>query len=171
MSKNTYKNDLADIQQQAIDAFIRKAGRNWKSELRNCWRLSRYPGIAQEHAATLQQLRNSHGPKWLGSYRVSGHPAGDPVNNASAYRRLVVEVKDGNVTLTGDGNFDDIDVVLFDRDCEDRDPDELVTIDAGIGRRRKSGVLERLDVDDDAMEVGKVFEALDDETQTAAPGR
>lgn len=48
----------------AVEAFAKKHGRNWKSELSNRWLHARTRGA-------LQSLRNSHGPSWLHTFRLS----------------------------------------------------------------------------------------------------
>lgn len=57
--------------QAAIDFFRDKNGRTWKNALRACWSKSNYPNTPDNHAAALQQLRNTHGPEWLMQYRAT----------------------------------------------------------------------------------------------------
>lgn len=57
--------------QAAIDFFRDKNGRTWKSALRACWSKANYPNTPDNHAAALQQLRNTHGPEWLMQYRAT----------------------------------------------------------------------------------------------------
>lgn len=62
---------LTERQQQAIDVFRTSKGRNWKSVLRANWERANYPGVSQDDAAALQQVRNSLGPEWLNKYKPS----------------------------------------------------------------------------------------------------
>ncbi|AYK20418.1 hypothetical protein [Aeromonas veronii] len=56
---------LTKPQQEALDAFREAKGRNWKSALRANWERASYPGVSADHAAALQQVRNTLGPEWL----------------------------------------------------------------------------------------------------------
>lgn len=60
---------LTKPQQEALDAFREAKGRNWKAALRANWERARYPGVSADHAAALQQVRNTLGPEWLTKYR------------------------------------------------------------------------------------------------------
>lgn len=61
---------LTKPQQEALDAFREAKGRNWKSALRANWERASYPGVSADHAAALQQVRNTLGPEWLTKYRA-----------------------------------------------------------------------------------------------------
>lgn len=63
--------ELTDAQKEALDAFRVSKGRNWKSALRENWERANYPGVSSDHAAALQQLRNTLGPEWLNKYKPS----------------------------------------------------------------------------------------------------
>lgn len=66
------KHDPLSVEhQEAIDFFRNQNGRTWKSALRSCWSKANYPNTPDNHAAALQQLRNSHGPEWLMQYRAT----------------------------------------------------------------------------------------------------
>jgi len=55
------KIELTPEQVEALDAFRKLHGRNWKSELNICWMRAGYPGMENEnHGAILQGLRNTH---------------------------------------------------------------------------------------------------------------
>ena len=56
---------LSEDQNHAIAVFSETYGANWKQELSNCWQRSGYPRVSDEVGATLQKLRNTHGPSWL----------------------------------------------------------------------------------------------------------
>jgi len=61
---------LTKPQQEALDAFREAKGRNWKSAPRANWERASYPGVSADHAAALQQVRNTLGPEWLTKYRA-----------------------------------------------------------------------------------------------------
>ena len=51
----------------ALQAYAAKHGRTWKSTLQNAW----MGGPPYDDTGILRGLRNSHGPSWLVSYRLS----------------------------------------------------------------------------------------------------
>ena len=62
---------LSNSQREALAAFRKLNGRNWKSFLLANWEQSSYPGVLDpEHAAALHGLRNTFGPEWLLKYRA-----------------------------------------------------------------------------------------------------
>jgi hypothetical protein len=50
----------------ALKAFAEKYGRQWKSELRRQWEA----GGTAETEGVLHRLRNTHGPRWLSTYKL-----------------------------------------------------------------------------------------------------
>jgi hypothetical protein len=56
---------ISTEQEQALKQFARANGREWKAKLNILWQRAAAP-------VELHQLRNSHGPSWLASYRVNG---------------------------------------------------------------------------------------------------
>lgn len=50
-------------QELALQQFAKANGREWKAKLNSLWQRAAAP-------VALHQLRNSHGPSWLASYRV-----------------------------------------------------------------------------------------------------
>lgn len=64
------RDGLTKPQQEALDAFRDAKGRNWKAALRANWERASYPGVSADHAAALQQVRNTLGPEWLTKYRA-----------------------------------------------------------------------------------------------------
>jgi hypothetical protein len=52
---------------QALKAYAKVHGRNWKSALRQSWYDGNYTGVEPygDIAALLQQVRNTFGPSWL----------------------------------------------------------------------------------------------------------
>jgi hypothetical protein len=46
-----------------LRAYAKRNGRSWKQALRNDWRNAVAPPV-------LQRLRNTHGPRWLESYKL-----------------------------------------------------------------------------------------------------
>lgn len=80
---------LTHLQQEALDTFRASKGRNWKSALRANWERASYPGMSVDHAAGLQQIRNSLGPEWLTKYRAP-EPAAAAVQNEQPDDRVVV---------------------------------------------------------------------------------
>lgn len=61
--KDTYE-PLTTEQLTALRQFAKTHGRYWKAELRGHWERASLSG-------TIHALRNSHGPSWLNSYRLS----------------------------------------------------------------------------------------------------
>lgn len=62
---------LTQQERGAIALFAKHHGRRWKEALRLCWINAAYrTAPIAEDAATLQSLRNSHGPAWLINYRA-----------------------------------------------------------------------------------------------------
>lgn len=59
--------DLTPDQAATLDAYIAYHGRQWKSKLLEDWRTGRAASFVQGHH--LQQLRNTHGPRWLREYK------------------------------------------------------------------------------------------------------
>ena len=55
-------------QAQAIAAFAKKHGRQWKSELNNAWLNG--DDAREPDGHLLRQVRNQLGPSWLQSYRL-----------------------------------------------------------------------------------------------------
>lgn len=70
MHRRTYQSKMTAEDHEALEAFAREHGHTWKAELRNCFMRASYPGMSDEHAATLQALRNRRGPSFLTSYRI-----------------------------------------------------------------------------------------------------
>jgi len=67
---------LDSEQEAALHAYAAKHGRRWKSILNNVW----MGGAPYDDGGILGQLRNSHGPTWLQSYRLpKAKSAGDSV--------------------------------------------------------------------------------------------
>jgi hypothetical protein len=54
---------LRPDQMAALSAYAAEHGRTWKAQLRDDWMNSRTTGA-------LQELRNTHGPSWLSSFRL-----------------------------------------------------------------------------------------------------
>jgi hypothetical protein len=80
--------DLTLQQQDALDAFRETKGRNWKVALRANWERASYPGVSVDHAAALQQIRNTLGPEWLTKYR--GQVTPDAQENQAVLLEKVV---------------------------------------------------------------------------------
>lgn len=57
---------LTDEQQQALQAYVSRHGRRWKSILNNAW-MGEAP---HDDGPVLRYLRNTRGPSWLQSYRL-----------------------------------------------------------------------------------------------------
>lgn len=55
---------ISTEQEQALRQFAKANGRTWKAKLNVLWERAAAPVV-------LHQLRNSHGPSWLASYRIS----------------------------------------------------------------------------------------------------
>lgn len=55
---------------EALDDYAKANGRYWKMALRHSWETGSYD--RWDNVATLQQIRNTFGPSWLQSYRVTG---------------------------------------------------------------------------------------------------
>lgn len=53
----------------ALNKWAAQYGRNWKSKLRDAWFCGDYQGF--EASNYLQQLRNTLGPSWLISFKIS----------------------------------------------------------------------------------------------------
>lgn len=81
---------LTHLQQEALDTFRASKGRNWKSALRSNWERASYPGMSVDHAAGLQQIRNSLGPEWLTKYRAP-EPGAAAAQNAEPENKVVVD--------------------------------------------------------------------------------
>lgn len=62
------KNSLTSEQVAALKAFAAEYGRNWKSELRQCWMSGIYPSGC--NSASLQLIRNGFGPSWLVRFKL-----------------------------------------------------------------------------------------------------
>ncbi|MBH4099527.1 DUF1738 domain-containing protein [Pseudomonas aeruginosa] len=62
---------LSLLQLEALRVFRTLKGRSWKAELNSCWSGASYPGLGNQHAAVLQQIRNEFGPEWLQKFSVS----------------------------------------------------------------------------------------------------
>ncbi|TCN28624.1 hypothetical protein [Sinorhizobium americanum] len=58
---------LTPEQEVALQAYAARHGRRWKSILNNAW----MGGPPYDDGGLLRGLRNSHGPTWLQSYRLS----------------------------------------------------------------------------------------------------
>jgi len=58
---------------KALDEYAKANGRTWKVALRHAWETGNYD--KWDDTATLQQIRNTFGPSWLQSYRVTGSRA------------------------------------------------------------------------------------------------
>jgi hypothetical protein len=54
---------LTPAQVAALQDFARAHGRRWKSALRDLW-------MRSAASPVLHQLRNTHGPSWLASFRL-----------------------------------------------------------------------------------------------------
>lgn len=54
---------ISTEQEQALRQFAKANGRIWKAKLNILWERADAPVV-------LHQLRNSHGPSWLASYRI-----------------------------------------------------------------------------------------------------
>lgn len=63
MAKRIEYAPLTDDQKRELTRFIAGRGRGWKADLRRCWEDGRGRIVAE-----LQQLRNTHGPRWLKTY-------------------------------------------------------------------------------------------------------
>jgi hypothetical protein len=60
------------IQQlEAIRSFALRNGRSWKASLRAAWETGNYE--TSEFSSELQQVRNSFGPRWLKSFKLTTH--------------------------------------------------------------------------------------------------
>jgi len=92
---------LTPEQLDALDAFRARNGRSWKEALRTSWERARYPNMAQDHAAALQQIRNALGPEWLSKYRP---------------RNIAVDGLDEAKNFAGDGTSPPF--VVFDADLQ-----------------------------------------------------
>lgn len=53
----------------AVVEFANTHGRTWKADLRDLWMRAAAP-------ATLHRLRNTHGPSWLASFKLSKSNSG-----------------------------------------------------------------------------------------------
>jgi hypothetical protein len=60
---------VTDEQLDALRKYARTYGRTWKNELRSDW-LSACASVDPDIAGQLQQLRNSHGPAWLTTFKL-----------------------------------------------------------------------------------------------------
>ncbi len=49
----------------ALVYFANSEGREWKHKLLDCWTHANYPGIPENTAALLQEVRNQFSPSWL----------------------------------------------------------------------------------------------------------
>lgn len=58
--------DLSAEQQAAIDELRAEFGRRWKSRLSAAWMHGTEERLLPGSGGMLRQIRNSHGPKWLG---------------------------------------------------------------------------------------------------------
>lgn len=65
------KLDLSQEQVEALKEFAALKGRTWKSKLLDQWLTGRYSGVTSDEAVALQQLRNTGGPQWLKSFKLS----------------------------------------------------------------------------------------------------
>lgn len=92
---------LTPEQLDALDAFRARNGRSWKEALRTSWERARYPHMAPDHAAALQQIRNALGPEWLSKYRP---------------RNIAVDGLDEAKNFSGDGTSPPF--VVFDADLQ-----------------------------------------------------
>lgn len=54
---------LTTVQLECLQDFARANGRQWKAALRDCW-------MRSTASPTLHQLRNTHGPSWLATFRL-----------------------------------------------------------------------------------------------------
>ena len=90
-------NPLTPTQQTALAAFIANhSPRTWKANLRKAWERSGGYGVTPDCVAVLQSMRNTLGPTWLSTYRVTldacphcgrtdgGHDAGFSCDEAPA---------------------------------------------------------------------------------------
>ena len=59
--------DLTLKQHQALKAYAEKHGRNWKSKLKEDWRMGR--DEQHEGGGYLRQIRNIFGPVWLSKFK------------------------------------------------------------------------------------------------------
>ena len=60
---------LTAAQLAALKAFRDIQGPGWRRFLATCWELAKAPHHDGDTAATLHGLRNSHGPRWLATFR------------------------------------------------------------------------------------------------------
>ena len=59
-----------DDQRAVLVAYALQAGEDWKARLRADWMRGGSQVVDMEAYTLLHQLRNSHGPRWLSTYRV-----------------------------------------------------------------------------------------------------
>lgn len=71
--KRMKKETLKPEQLEAIRAFARIEGRNWKGVLRQSWMTGDY-GTHGNISNWLQQIRNSFGPSWLVRFKLTPEP-------------------------------------------------------------------------------------------------
>lgn len=55
---------LTQEEYTTVAQYAQQHGRTWKASLREAWMTASEPGI-------LQALRNSHGPAWLNTFRLT----------------------------------------------------------------------------------------------------
>jgi len=65
MGRDQLRSLLPD-EARAVEVYAAKHGRNWKSKLRAAWMSG---GNEEGTGGILRNLRNTHGPSWLFSYR------------------------------------------------------------------------------------------------------
>lgn len=59
--------EITDAQRAALKAFAKKHGRSWKSRLQDLWR-------SASASPELHRLRNTHGPRWLATFKLDDGP-------------------------------------------------------------------------------------------------
>ena len=65
--------ELTPEEVEALTLFAALHGRVWKQKLRDWW--MKGPVVTNEQERLVYSLRNSHGPTWLGNYKL---PKGTP---------------------------------------------------------------------------------------------
>jgi hypothetical protein len=65
--------DLTAHEVDTLRAYAAKHGRTWKATLRGAW-MGHAP---YDDGGTLRNLRNTHGPSWLVSYRLPKETGGE----------------------------------------------------------------------------------------------
>jgi len=101
---------LRPAQEEALAVFRAKHGADWQEALSEQWQRASYPGMNENHAAALQDMRNNLGPEWLsGVYEVPSALGRESV------KLLVVEINDtANAAFVDAGRDQEISRLIRD---------------------------------------------------------